>query len=296
MKKSTIVSLVVALIMIFIGGAMIIVSASKGGALEAQRIVDESKINIPKINIESSQINTVSFDNNEEIIKGDTVKQVKANEVSSLSVDIGGAKITINDSEDEYIYINISDMNSSQIFVDNDTLHIISKNNSLDSGEVILSIPATTVFDDVSLNVGASSMEGSAFACENFDLNLGAGEAIIFALTVSDSAIINVGAGNLNIASASLSNLTADVGLGNLDFTGTIRGDLDADCGMGNATFNFRDSAKDHNFDLSADMGNIKFDGKDYSGFSSHAGQNNNSDSIYTVQCGMGNIDINFAK
>lgn len=293
MKKSTVTSLIVALVIIFIGCAMMIVSNSKGGFEEAKKMSDEKGFIFNTI---PNKIVNISFDSNQKTISGDSTDKFKVSDINSLVVSIGGGEIEINDSEDEFIYVNILGMHESQIYVEDETLFINSQCKPSGSGQVILSIPASTKFDDVSLSIGASSLVSSPLTCKYFGLELGAGEANFSSLTVSEEANIELGAGDLYIESAEFNDLEAEIGLGNFEFTGIISGDLNAECGMGNASFNFKDSAQNHNFDISADMGNITFDGQDYSGLSAHAGQNNNADSMYTVECGMGNIDINFAK
>ena len=295
MKNATLASICVATILMVVGSGMIAIGGSQGGFEDAQKIIDEKDLGInfsfgkeasPFINMKGS----VDFK------AGDSAEQFKASEIENLSIEIGGAEVIIDDSEDEYIYANISGMNASKVYAENDTLYVHSKGKTTGNGKVYISIPATATFKNVDMEVGASSFEGSSFTCENFDLDLGAGEAVFKSLTVSDSADFDLGAGNLTIESATLNDFDVDLGLGNLEFTGLISGNLDVDCGMGNATLNLTDSASEHNIDLSAKMGNIKFDGDEYAGVKSHSAQNNNSDSNFDIECGMGNIEINFAK
>jgi len=292
MKNGTKNSFMVAFIMILIGISLLVAGYIKGGLEDARQLVAEKNI----ISSKSISLSTAKFNSKQEVIKGDAIKQFTASDADNLVMTIGGSEVTIEDSEDENIYVNISNMGETQIYIEDRTLYITSTNKSIGPGTVIVSIPANKHFSATTLEIGASSFAVSNISCDSLNMDIGAGDASVKSLTVLSTADIDLGAGNLTVEAANIHDMDMDLGLGNLDFTGIVSGDIDADCGMGNATFSFQDSASSHSFDLSAEMGNITINGEDYGGFILHHNQDNDSDSQYDIECGMGNIEIKFAN
>ncbi len=290
MKTAEKISLTISLAFIVIGGIMVALGIHYGGREMLNNIYSKYEFKWPL-----SDTIDVDFDKSAEIIKGDLGDSYNASSIKKIDISIGAAKLLVEDSPDDQIHVSTKDMSSSQVINDDSKLVIKCKGASSGKSSVQILIPASASFKEVDIDAGATEFESSGFICENFDLDLGAGEAHIKSLNVSNSADIDISAGDLEIKSGEIANLDIDLGMGNLDYTGIVTGDLDADCGMGNATFNFKDNANNHNYDLEANMGNVNFGNKDYSGFT-HKVEDNGADSDYNVSCGMGNIDINFAN
>lgn len=295
MKKSTQISLIISIAFIVIGGILYALGLHYGGFDQAKEMsslmIDKFGLHVP-LNDTSLYF---KFNTNEEKINGDYTGNFDLSDVDNIDIQIGAADLKFNDSTDESIGVTLDGMNTSQVYVEDDTLFICSKGSTM-KGKVEIAIPKSAKFSNINIEAGAAEMKNIAWECNRITMDLGAGDAKITSLNVTDSATFDIGAGNLEIQNAVIADMDADLGMGNLEFNGLVSGDLTVDCGMGNAEFSFTDSADNHNFDLEASLGNIELGQKRDSGLGNHIVIDNDADSDYEIECGMGNIEINFAK
>lgn len=301
MKLSTKISLMTSIAFIVIGSIMVALGFHYGDRSSFDqistnsRIVKINSINDWEINIANIFNEKVNFDENASISSKDSNEVYSISEISNISIEIGAAKLVIEDSDDDNIHVSTTGISLNQIDEDNSNLTIKASGSTIKSA-VIISLPSNASFNEVEIEAGAAEFNCNCFNCDDFNLNLGAGEAKIQKLIVNNSADIDISAGDLTIYSGNINNCDIDLALGNLEFTGTITNDLDIDCDMGNTSITLTDDALDHNYNLEAGMGNITFDGKQISGFGNELNQDNNANSNFDIECGMGNIEINFAK
>lgn len=295
MKKSTKISLIISLAFIAIGSILYALGLHYGGYDEAKelssQIMDKYGLHVPV----ADNYLYFEFNSDKEKISGDYTGNFDLADVDNLNINIGAADLKFSDSSNESIDVTLDGMNTSQVYIEGDTLIICSQGSSM-KGKVEIAIPKSARFNDVNIEAGAAEMKDISLECNRITMELGAGDAKLSSLNVSDSATFEIGAGNLEIKNAAIADMDADLGMGNLEFNGLVSGNLTVDCGMGNAEFSFTDSADNHNFDLEASMGNIELNKNKDSGLGNHMAIDNNADSDYVVECGMGNIEINFAK
>ena len=303
MKKTTKLSLIISGLFIAIGAILLALGVHYGGYSDALELANNSPLDITIPDFSSVQAFknnnslSISFDTNNATLKdGEITESFPLSEVKNLDIHIGGADVNIVTSGSDSIDVSAEGMKRTQLYVDNGTLHLISENKAGKGGDISLCIPKSAVFENVIIEVGATDMDCDLINCKNLDLTLGAGELTIDSLDVTNKSTIEIGAGELELNNATLTDADINLGLGEFAFDGLISGNLNAECGMGEAYFNFDDSSKDHNFDLTADMGNITFDGGNYAGLDASKHIDNDASSNYTISCGMGNIEINFAK
>lgn len=108
---------------------------------------------------------------------------------------------------------------------------------------------------------------------------------------------IDVGTGELTIESLDTEELVMDCGVGEIDFAGSITGNADIDCGVGTICMNLAQSEKDFNYEIDCGVGSASIGGMDFlDGMGAERSVDNNADQMMTVDCGVGDIEINFIK
>lgn len=294
MKKTSKVMLGIAIALIVIGGTMLAVGSVFHGWGEAQSLVEN--VSISKYDIEVLDKNW-KWKDNAEVVTGDVEEEFDLADFDNLDIKIGGAKITIMDTDDSSAKIIVNGMKETQCLVENRTLSVTSKNKASIDGEVILYLPSDKEYKNVKIDAGASEITGINFVCDTIEIDLGAGDAQVESLIVKQTADLEVGAGNMEISYGEINDVVAEIGMGNLDFDGTINGNMKLECGMGAATLNLDGSSEDHNYVCTAGLGSITIDGDEYAGTGtkiSRTGKDVHSE--FEIECGMGGIEINFAE
>ena len=223
-----------------------------------------------------------------------------SSDIHNLNIELGGGKCIISDSADEYFHISTDNAQDFQYYIENQTLYIkgfdiVSLNiHDTEYNCIHLEIPKHFVFENMEIELGAGCIEADTLSANGtIHMEIGAGEFLADSLTTSN-LITELGAGNIEIYNASIQDSHISVGLGNMSLHGIIAKDLTADCGMGNLEFILNDQLENHNYSINCSMGNIMIGSKSYSGLSHSSNIENGSDSDYTLECGMGNLSIEF--
>ena len=213
-----------------------------------------------------------------------------ADTLRNLYVEVGGCKLYIKESEDEYVSIAISGGEKRFRYrVEDDSLHIIRKSGWQSnwvginwdewntSDKVYLYLPKGTSLDYADIGVGAGYIESVGLTAHDLNIDVGAGVCDVDSLTVDDTTILNVGAGTIRVGRLTCDTVDMDIGAGELEIDeimiakevdldlgmgaveigGIIEGDLNVDCGMGTVTLDLDDAEQDHNYDIDCSMGEV---------------------------------------
>lgn len=281
---------IISILLIIIGGIMIALGTFYGGWKDVRSIANNSAL------AQSIHLNFGWSGKKDALSINDASSSFAASEVEELDIDINSASIAFEYATDGKISVAAKEVGDFKCELKGHTLVFKCDDKKHINGVVTFFIPEGTEFDEIKLDAGAGNLDVEEFLCDKLVLNIGAGESTIKKLIVKKDAKIDIGAGNVDIEDASIEDLKLDVGMGNCDFTGVVTDSLDANCGLGNITFTMNDSAKNHNYKVSSDVGNITIDGDAISGFGSKERIDNDVDSDYEMSCGMGNIDLTFSK
>ena len=224
----------------------------------------------------------------------------KASDITNLDMDFGGGMCVISESSDEYFHINTENANEFQYYTDGNTLFLKGFDDitfgvhSGDFNKVYLEIPKNFSFENINIELGAGYLEShSLIATDSLILEVGAGELITDSLA-TDTLTLEVGAGNAEIDNACVNDSEITVGFGNITYHGIINKDLTAECGMGNLELFLQDSYEAHNYSVDCAMGNLTLHEKSFGAVAYSEQIEHGTDSTYTLECGMGNMNILF--
>ncbi len=122
--------------------------------------------------------------------------------------------------------------------------------------------PVGIVFDKVDIDSGAGRLELSSVYTRELDLDLGAGEAILTSLTVTQSADIDGGAGALTVTDSMINNFDLDMGIGELILEAELYEKCDISLGVGEADITLFGGKDKYGLVLEKGIGEIKVDGE----------------------------------
>ena len=213
------------------------------------------------------------------------------NEIKEMNIDIKGAHLIIEDSEEFYIETNNqyikTEQNKEKITIKEKSHRWFRNNNE---SKLIIHLPSTIDFDKFYLNAGAGKIDISRVKAEDVDLELGAGQVIIDELIATKKTKLHGGAGEFIIKSGSLNNLDFDMGVGHAKIESLILGDSDIDAGVGELNINILGNASDYELEIDKGIGNVELDGKNI-GSNTKTGNGINK---IDIDGGVGRITIDF--
>lgn len=262
-------------------------------------------------------------------IEDETALELTADTLRDLYIGVGGCKLYIEESEDEYVRLAIDgNANRLRYHVENDSLQLVRESGwkwnwvriNWDewnaSDKIYLYLPKGTSLDYADIEVGAGYIESVGLTAHDANIEVGVGEINIDSLTVDNEAVLSVGAGRIKVEelycdmaemdigageleidnAMILKEADIDLGMGSVNIGGVIMGDLDVDCGMGTVMLDMGDAEQDHNFKIDCAMGTVEVGSQSYSGLGSERTIDNGVSSDYDIDCSMGTVTVTFEK
>lgn len=197
-------------------------------------------------------------------------------EVSAMSVQILPA-----DSNDIKLETaNVDQRLKFNYYVDEDELVIETKKNlagitNAEGGTLWLYLPESQIAD--------------------IDLEIGVGELYVENLN-ADSFSLKVGAGEASVDNFNTRELDFDCGVGSISAAGTVKEEAKIDCGIGSVDFTTSGTEADYNYEISCGIGEVSLGGASYSGLGSKKHIDNSSAKDIHVECGIGEVTVNFEQ
>ena len=144
------------------------------------------------------------------------------------------------------------------------------------------------ILNDAIIDTGAGKINIENLKAENFSLDIGAGSVQINNLVVTKNCDIDGGAGNIIINNGSIYNLDMDLGVGKTTITSILTGENEIDTGVGKLELNLIGSQNDYTLDISKGIGSISLDGKDLK----DEEKVGTGSSLVKIDGGVGSIEI----
>ncbi len=184
-------------------------------------------------------------------------------EISSLSLSLSGARLQIRTSDRFSVESN---HNCISVKTENGLLCISETKRPFlvypKGMTVVLNIPDGFVFDNAVIETGAGTVEIDALSAEVLKLSLGAGEATVRNLNANLRADIDGGAGELKIDGGRLCNLRLDMGVGALTIASRIEGQSRLKYGIGETRLTLLGSREDYKIEVGSGIGKARIEGE----------------------------------
>lgn len=222
---------------------------------------------------EITQLKPVTTEDDKEIFEIDPV--------SDLDFSLSGDALKLQSCDGDKIRVEVSDSKKDKVRIgtDDDSLVIESLGRTQER-EITVSYPKDLRFKDTSIEVAA----GTVTMCDDFR---------------TDDLDVSVGAGEFtNTGKISVANdISVEVGTGNVEISELDMHDLEVDCGIGNVDLDILGKEADYNYEISCAAGNVDIGDSSYSGIGHDKNITNpNAKGDMELNCGVGNITVNFSK
>jgi len=173
--------------------------------------------------------------------------------VSRLTIKTGEQFSVVTNNKD----ITMKERKDTIVIRDNRKPNYYNYNRDL---ELIVTLPAYTTLDSVTIDGGAGRVYIDELNCRKANIDLGAGEVEINKINVTNEIKLSGGIGELTIHDGRLNNLDADLGVGSFKATLSLTGRNKIDAGVGEVSLNLLDSYKNYIFNVDKGLGDIKLD------------------------------------
>ena len=222
---------------------------------------------------EITQLKPVTTEDDKEIFEIDPV--------SDLDFSLSGDALKLQSCDGDKIRVEVSGSKKDKVRIgtDDDSLVIESLGRTQER-EITVSYPKDLRFKDTSIEVAA----GTVTMCDDFR---------------TDDLDVSVGAGEFtNTGKISVANdISVEVGTGNVEISELDMHDLEVDCGIGNVDLDILGKEADYNYEISCAAGNVDIGDSSYSGIGHDKNITNpNAKGDMELNCGVGNITVNFSK
>ncbi|MDO5134909.1 MAG: hypothetical protein Q4D55_02545 [Eubacteriales bacterium] len=135
--------------------------------------------------------------------------------------------------------------------------------------------------------------QGTSF--HELDLTIMAGEASLEGEIAAREAEISVGAGTLALKdSLTAEELDITVGMGEASFARIDAKKIQGECGVGSLSLGAAGNEEDYDYDIQCGVGSIEIGGQEIGGIASEKSIDNHGERKIDLECGMGEIRVDF--
>lgn len=247
-------------------------------------------------NVEDS----MNFDKQYEVRTGDIEKYSLGNNVSELDIEVGGCYFEIVDSGDDNFYVEARNINNFQSYVRNGELHVKGSNASLkwnegDDNYITLYVPANYHYSEVDIEFGAGIMNTGDLSATSVSLEVGAGQINAGYIT-ADELDLSVGMGDMTVAGVQAQKLDGEVDMGHLYVEATVNMEVDLECSMGKLEALLDGNQNDFNYTVECGVGKINIGSNSYTSIAKESYINNGGSKRLKAECAMGEVNVSFTQ
>ena len=222
---------------------------------------------------EITQLGPVETDGDKEIFE--TVP------TSELEFSLSGDELKFQSYDGDKIRIEVTGSKKDKVRIgtEDDSL-ILETIGRSQNREITVSYPKNVRFKETSIDVAAGTVTMcDEFRTDDLDVSVAAGEFTNAGkISVANDTSITVGTGNVELSELDIYN-------------------LEVDCGIGNVDLDILGKEADYNYEISCSAGNVDIGGSSYSGIGHNKNITNpNARRDMNLDCGVGNITVNFEK
>lgn len=304
MKKFMKFCFVLALLLIIAGSVFYLLGRGNGGREDMEEML--AGVGLDGLLEEKLGFDTVyelddvtMFDSDHTVWKGSLDRElIGRGDVEDLVLEIGGSMVTIEESDDDNIYIDGKNVGKLQAYVEGSTLYVKSVRpaslmDEIKNSEIILYLPEESSLHLVDLYLGAGQLAMDDLDVDQMNVSIGAGQLLLDEMNIGRLEV-SLGAGELCAEDMEVQSLSATIGAGNMEFSGDISKAAEINCSMGNVSMELAGKKQDFNYQLNCVAGNMEIDGDSYAGAVMERTIDHGADKTMQIDCSMGNVEIDF--
>lgn len=239
----------------------------------------------------------------QEVYSGDfEIDLDEIGKLHSLEVEIGIHSVEIEEGDVSGIHISGTGCDKVQVYVKNGTLHVkdvgkkkIPKNGSLNgkNRNISVTVPSGTEWKEAELSADMGSVSVDVLRCSEAEMDADMGSIEVGSAAVGELEV-DADMGSVVMDDAQIGRLKMEASMGSIVISGVVEGNVKAETDMGSIRLILGQKEEDFNYRISADMGSVTIDGRDYSGLSKEKEIRNDADKKMELDSSMGNIEILF--
>lgn len=214
---------------------------------------------------------------------------IETSSISKLEIDIDYSNLTIKKGDKLKVESNSSAISCNQ---NNNKIIIKERNHNwfskIKASDLVIYIPTNIMFEQIDIATGAGEINIEELNAEKLDFEIGAGKVEIQKLNILEKAIIDGGAGKVEILSGTINDLDLDMGVGAFELKAKLTGKNDIDAGVGKLDIDLTDEIDNYTIKVSKGIGSVNINGKEVSNDS----KNGNGDTYIEIDGGVGSINI----
>ena len=200
---------------------------------------------------------------------------------SDLEISLSGDELKFQSYDGDKLRIEVSGSKKDKVKIgtEDDSLILETIGRNQDR-EITVSYPKNVRFKETSIDVAAGTVTMcDEFRTDDLDVSVAAGEFTNAGkISVANDTTITVGTGNVELSELDIYNLKVD-------------------CGIGNVGLDILGKEADYNYEISCSAGNVDIGDSSYSGVGHNKNITNpNARRDMNLDCGVGNITVNFEK
>ena len=200
---------------------------------------------------------------------------------SELEFSLSGDELKFQSYDGDKLRIEVTGSKKDKVRIgtEDDSL-ILETTGRSQNREITVSYPKNVRFKETSIDVAAGTVTMcDEFRTDDLDVSVAAGEfKNAGKISVANDTTITVGTGNVELSELDIYN-------------------LEVDCGIGNVDLDILGKEADYNYEISCSAGNVDIGGSSYSGIGHNKNITNpNARRDMNLDCGVGNITVNFEK
>ncbi len=202
--------------------------------------------------------------------------------VTEIDMELSAGKVIFKEGSGSDIQIDTKKLSKRlgfKCYMDGSELKLESRKrlnglNSIGGGTITVTIPKDMAFEEVSLSMGAGSMEIEKIQARDLSVNVGAGEVVIDSF-LADEADFECGAGSITAR-------------------GEVTGEADLQCGVGSIEYTAFGQETEYNYDIECGIGEIVCGANSYSGLGRDQRIDNGAVREINIEGGVGSVIVNF--
>ena len=202
--------------------------------------------------------------------------------VKEIDMDLAAGKVEIVEGEGSEIRVDTDHLSKGlgfQCRMEGNELKLTSKKrftgvNNIGRGTSTIEIPKEMTFEEVSLSMGAGTLDVRSIYTRELSVEIGAGE--------------------VNLDRFQADEAEFECGAGSITATGDVRSSADIHCGVGSIVFTALGREEEYNYNIQCGVGEVMCGDDTYSGLGKERHIGNDADKDISVEGGVGSVIIDF--
>ena len=306
MKKSTKITLILAVILMLTGGIMALVCMVLGADWDDLELYLENPFKQEQANGSdpfdplyampgSKAADTWTFDNKS---------------IFGLDLDIEAGTLVIQYSEDDKCNVIVENGRKGLrcevkkgilTIEENDSIHTLLDWKGDETPYVVVTLPGKVIeeglLQSVQISVGAGNVVAKSLVSKSVQVDVDAGAFACEGLWVRGHCDIDVDAGSVTIENGCVEEgLQIDIDAGQISYGGVLQCDWQVEVDAGSVTMDLDGSLMDHNYQIQYDLGQVQVGDRVYDGLSDTVNLKHGASNHAQIQCSMGQVNISFSK